>query len=68
MNQNEEFAEFMMRNPKVKVPSLKLSVYRGAVGSNPIASWIEDELIPGKGLFVGGAVSNAQADGLSYLP
>nr|YP_009710002.1 hypothetical protein [Coleochaete scutata]QFU80107.1 hypothetical protein [Coleochaete scutata] len=38
-----------------EAPHLKNSIFKTAISANSVASWIEDELIPGAGLYVGGA-------------
>lgn len=64
MTQND--ALNLIRDCNTLVPSLRDSVYRGSTGSNSISSWIDDELIPGEGMFVGGARTNESNMDMAY--
>lgn len=66
MGQDPQEAEKILRNSSRWVPSLRDSVFRGPVGSNSISSWVEDEIIPGSGMYVGGAVKDPSNTDMAY--
>nr|YP_010736370.1 primase [Zygnema circumcarinatum]QKQ14699.1 primase [Zygnema circumcarinatum]WEL36343.1 primase [Zygnema circumcarinatum] len=66
LGQDPVDAEKLVRNSARWVPSLRDSVFRGSVGSNSISSWVEDELIPGPGMYVGGAVKDPSKSDMAY--
>lgn len=55
-----------IKNPRKTVPSLTDSVYKAAISANSIASWIDEELIAGEGLYIGGAHIDSDQAQMAY--
>nr|YP_009710005.1 putative phage/plasmid DNA primase [Coleochaete scutata]QFU80110.1 putative phage/plasmid DNA primase [Coleochaete scutata] len=56
----------IMTHPEHYAPSLSASICCSPSKANSIASWIEAELIPGEGMYVGGAHANSGQTHLAF--